>query len=108
MSSPLSKLTKLAKGYSLSVFVKHRAIFFSFPAPGAPYRGRAHWKDLAVFRSKKNSTRKKSKNMFKFYFFQKYFFAVVLKNVFASKLEQFSRFFFSFLALGAPYRGRAH
>ena len=46
------------RGFTKYVFVENGAIF-SFSALGPPYRGRAHCKDLAVFRPKKVRTREK-------------------------------------------------
>ena len=84
-------------GYIKYVFVEKAGIFFPFLALGAPCRGRAHWRGLAVFRPKKFRTRNTLKNMLKTLFWLRF-----QKMCFRRKQSDF-RDFFSFSALGASF-----
>ena len=82
------------------VFVKKRSDFVSSSALGDPYRGRAHRKDLAVFRPKKFRPQKKiKKHVGKLHFSLRF-----QKNVFSSETERLS-LFFCFWPLVPPSRG---
>ena len=80
---------------SKNMFSSKQSDFFPYSALGAPYRGRAHRKDLAVFRPKKKSDPKKNENMLKFLF-------VVAVSKMCFRPKRSVEFFFSLLP---PSRG---